>query len=397
MAPQPPRRSRPELTIHIVTCSPSYLPEVGGAEVGLHEVLRRLTVASNHRITVVTATTDLSCPPRAEIDGVEVVRYIRPDRWARWYGPTIAAWRNLPSILERLEPDLLHIAYILPSGLAAASWARRHGVPYVVSVVGSDIADPFIRPPLPLRLLADRAIHRSPHVVANSTAVMQIVSSKLSKRATRHVIFLGVDTDRFSPGIRSAARRVLGLPQYGPIVLALQRLERRKGIDVLLHAFQDVLKAVPEARLVIYGRGREGASLARLSHELGLGDAVLFAGYIDDASKPEAYRAADVFVLASHYEGLGIVLAEAASTGVPVVATSEGGTRDFVIDGTTGRLVPPGRPDVLSEVLVGLLKDQSRCSAMGRAGREHITSKANINDLVARYKNVFEAAAVTRG
>ena len=385
------------MTIHIVTCSPSYLPDVGGAEVGLHEILRRLAVASSHRITVVTAATNPSYPTREKIDGVEVVRYIRPHRWARWYSPTIAAWRHLPSILERLGPDLLHIAYILPSGLAAASWARRHEVPYVVSVVGSDIADPFILPPLPLRLLADRAIHRSPHVVANSTAVMQIVSSKLSTTASRHVISFGVDTDRFSPDVRGAARRALDLPQDRPIVLALQRLERRKGTDVLLRAFKGVVKAVPQARLVIYGRGREGAVLAQLSRELGLGDAVLFGGFIDDALKPEAYRAADVFVLASHYEGLGIVLAEAASTGLPVVATSEGGTNDFVIDGITGRLVPPGQPDVLSGVLVELLKDPSRCSAMGRAGREHIRRQANLDDLVARYQNVFETAVVTRG
>ncbi len=138
------------------------------------------------------------------------------------------------------------------------------------------------------------------------------------------------------------------------VVLAVGRLHRQKGFDILLEAFAQVLVRRKDVRLLILGEGGERSVLEQQRHRLGLDEVVEMPGYV---SNPLPYMAnADVFVLSSRWEGLGNVLIEALACGARVVATDcPSGPREILEQGRYGRLVPPEDPTALAKALVTAL------------------------------------------
>lgn len=188
----------------------------------------------------------------------------------------------------------------------------------------------------------------------------------------------GVDTDRFHPGCGGdQARKSLGLSAETPMVLATGRLVPRKGQDTLIDAWPQVLRAVPDARLVIVGKGPYGDDLHKKAATLGLCDSVIFAGSVPWADLPGYYDAANVFAMPSRarkrgleVEGLGIVYLEAGACETPVVVGNSGGAPDAVEDEVTGYLVDPRDPTDVARRIVKLLTDRELATQMGARGRE---------------------------
>jgi glycosyltransferase involved in cell wall biosynthesis len=116
-------------------------------------------------------------------------------------------------------------------------------------------------------------------------------------------------------------------------------------------------------------------TLAGLAASTGVRDRVVFTGRVPDGDLPGWLRSADVFVSAAPYEPLGEATVQAMACGIPVVATSVGANRDAVIDGTTGLLVPPGRPRLLGQRIRELLAAPVRRGALGAAGADRAGSR----------------------
>jgi glycosyltransferase involved in cell wall biosynthesis len=173
------------------------------------------------------------------------------------------------------------------------------------------------------------------------------------------VVSSGVE-DRFSPG---------GVRDGGPLVVAVARLMPQKGVPDLLAAFALVRRTVPGARLVVVGAGPERDRLARTIVDLDLGDAVDLPGYATPEELVGWYRRAWVVASASHREGYGLTLLEAAACGTPSVARRIPGHVDAVVDGRTGLLADdvPG----LAAALVALLTDADLRRHLGAAALEH--------------------------
>ena len=166
------------------------------------------------------------------------------------------------------------------------------------------------------------------------------------------VIPPGVDLNVFHPYIQSEARHQLDIPLDNNMVLFVGRIEPLKGVDTLLHAMQ-YLKESGEMPREIYmsviggdpGKPRETRhaeleKLMALRDELGLSDLVAFLGRRGQETLHRYYAAADVVVMPSHYESVGMVALEAMACGTPVIATDVGGLSQLVRDGETGFLVP---------------------------------------------------------
>jgi glycosyltransferase involved in cell wall biosynthesis len=165
-----------------------------------------------------------------------------------------------------------------------------------------------------------------------------------------HVIPPGVDTDRFSPGDRSEARKALGLPLDAFIAVAVRRLVPRMGLDVLLEAWAKLVSN-DETHLIlcIVGTGPQRAELEQHCTELGLKGLVRFAGRVDDENLVRYYRASDVSIVPSvALEGFGLVVLESVSTGTPVVASELGGLSEALSGLAPDMLVPPGDPEALA-------------------------------------------------
>lgn len=171
----------------------------------------------------------------------------------------------------------------------------------------------------------------------------------------------------------SKGRAALGVPEGAPLVGIAARLQRWKGIHVLLDAMRSILERHPEARLVVVGGswplepGHEGELRAQ-SKRLGLADRVIFAGHRTDVANCMA--AFDVAVHASDREPFGMVIVEAMALGRPVVAAAEGGPREIVTDGVDGLLVPHGDVGGLAFAVNRLLGDPVLAARLGAAARE---------------------------
>ena len=165
-----------------------------------------------------------------------------------------------------------------------------------------------------------------------------------------------------------------------PSILTVARLVPQKGIPVLLEAARIVLDRRPDARFTLFGDGPDRGPLERRAEELGLGNSVWFAGAVRGVE--DRLGEHDVFVLPSLWEGMPISLLEAMAAARPVVATAVSGSAELVIDGETGRLVPPGDPPALAAAILELLEDPLAAAAMASRARDRGRRNYSVDRMV---------------
>jgi phosphatidylinositol alpha-1,6-mannosyltransferase len=191
---------------------------------------------------------------------------------------------------------------------------------------------------------------------------------------------------------------------YGPhtvvIVGRMASTERYKGHDQLLLAWPRVLAEIPDATLVMVGRGDDVERLRAKAAALGLGRSVHFTGFLPDAALRGVLRNAGVFAMPSRGEGFGLVYLQAMRAGIPCLGSRDDAAADVIVDGETGLLVPRQDPDAISGALGRLLTDEPMRRRLGAAGRRRFESlftyprfRARLAGILARS---FPAAAQER-
>jgi glycosyltransferase involved in cell wall biosynthesis len=177
-----------------------------------------------------------------------------------------------------------------------------------------------------------------------------------------------------------------------PTVAFAGRLVREKGVDVLLHAFSDVVKQLPAARLILVGDGPERSALGQQVRSLGLAERVEMTGQQSPEETQRRLAGAWVQTVPSRWlEPFGMVAAEAMMRGAAVVASDAGGLPEIVQDGRTGLLVPPGDAGSLAAALVRLLQDAGEADRMGREGRAVAVARFGIEAHVDRFVETYRA------
>lgn len=220
-------------------------------------------------------------------------------------------------------------------------------------------------------------------------AVSHAVRASLppSKGAQVEVVVQGVDLDALVAATdRDGARRELGVGDDEVLIGTVANLRPQKGYHDLLTAARTVLDQTPRARFVAIGQGPQEAEVAELHEQLGLGDRFVLLGHRADAVR--LMSGFDVFCLASHYEGLPVALMEALALGIPVVATRAGGIHELVTDGTEGRLVPPGHPDLLAAALVEGAADEAVRATWSKCAAERGTTLSILRS-VRRHEDLY--------
>ncbi|MBE8516475.1 glycosyltransferase [Amycolatopsis sp. H6(2020)] len=330
---------------------------------GVAAVVLELAVAQHARGWSVT----IACPPsgwlpdRARDLGIEVRGWTA----GRAPGPrSITEALRLRRLLTDLDPDVVHL-HSSKAGLAGRLAVRgaRPTVfqPHMWSFESAS----------GLLLRAATAWER---FASRWTDLLVCVSDDelVSGRAAgvtaeAEVVCNGVDTSRFVPADRTAARRRLGLPAHAPIAVCLGRLAEFKGQDQLLSAWPAVLRRLPDAQLVFAGDGPMGP-VWRERYPVAGHASVHWAGHTDD---PAAwYTAADVVVLPSRAEGMALVPLEAMACGRPVVGFDVGGMRQSVAD--AGAVVTPGDVGLLAEAVAARLADPGLAQREGELGRRRV-------------------------
>jgi phosphatidylinositol alpha-1,6-mannosyltransferase len=201
----------------------------------------------------------------------------------------------------------------------------------------------------------------------------------------------GVDVETFHPAVDGSVVRVRHGLAGRPVIVCVSRLVPRKGQDTLIAALPLVRRAVPDAALLLVGKGPYHDDLLRAAGRHGVRDHVVLTGGVPHAQLPAHYAAGDVFAMPCRtrragmdVEGLGIVYLEASATGLPVLAGNSGGAPDAVQDGRTGYVVDGRSPHLVAARLIELLQDEALRTRMGMAGRAWVQREWRWDVLAAR-------------
>ncbi len=303
-------------------------------------------------------------PPAAVIDGiaVEYPRVVVPPRRLLAHRQGDLFYRGLravlPSVRER-GPDLIHAHQALPDGAAARLLAADLGVAYVVTVHGADV-NVNLRRSGPVRERTIRALHGAAAVVAVSSAVARRLEGDVAQERLHTVL----------NGVTGHAQVVPSELLPGrPLVLSVGNLYASKGHAIVLAALAHLGSRLSDVAYVVVGDGPEKGRLEARARELGLAGRVVFLGWRPHDEVLGLMARADAFVLPSAPEGFGLVYAEAMAQGTPVVACRGEGPDDFVEDGVSGLLVPPGDVDAVARAIARLLDDRTTAARLAEAGR----------------------------
>ncbi|MGY4927359.1 glycosyltransferase [Streptomyces sp. 900105755] len=286
--------------------------------------------------------------------------------------------RRLGRLLDEVRPALVH-AHSAKAGLAGRL-AVRGRVPtlfqphaWSFEAVGGATAA--------LALRWERWGARWAHRVVCVSEAERTTGMRAGIRARYTVVPNGIDTEHFTPAGPVGPAGPGERPAGAPLVVCVGRLCRQKGQDVLLRAWPEVLRRVPDARLALVGDGPDRDALHRLAASVSAApvsaDSVEFVGPVADV-RPW-YRAADLVVLPSRWEGMALAPLEALACGRPVLVTDVDGARESLPPGHAAHcLVPPGRPGALAGAVAALLLDPELRASLGGRGRRHVLSTHDV-------------------
>ena len=206
------------------------------------------------------------------------------------------------------------------------------------------------------------------------------------------LIYNGVDLQRYDHQEPCCTLpEEYGMEPGSQIVGVVARLEPEKGHPTLLEAWPGVLRAVPDAYLLIVGEGSRRDALEAQARELRIAHRVVFTGRRDDV--PAVTAALDVAVLPSYREAQGLTILEAMALSRPVVASNVGGIPEMVEDGVTGLLVPPHDAAALTAAIVRLLTDHPYADMLGRAGHDLVHDRFCLELMVEAVASIYDEGA----
>ena len=371
--------------LHVITRLP-----IGGAERMLLGVLRNLDPARfesevcciQDRGELATEVEDMGIP-------LHVLGLMRSNRFDR---EAVAALRRL--VRER-RIDLVH-CHLYHANLYGRLAAWREHVPAIASVHNTYTRHKWHRH-LINRLLARISFR----VTAGSADVEQDIL-RHDHVAPEKLVRLPncIDLDRTNSVLDAGeAKQRLGLGPANMVIGTVGRMEEQKGHGVLLDAFAllRTMPGIPAAslRLLIVGDGRLKAATEAKAFQLGIADACRFPGSISQLG--DVYRAIDLFVMPSLWEGLSLAMLEAMAASLPMVATDVGGARDVLGDNRHGLLVPPGDAAALAQSLATLVIDPQQRRELANFGSLHVRDNYSVAHLSRQLGALYQSALTAQG
>jgi glycosyltransferase involved in cell wall biosynthesis len=299
--------------------------------------------------------------------------------------------RAVQRLVHDTRADVVH-SHGKGAGLYGRLAAWLVGVPSVHTFHGIHY-EGYSRIGQRLYLELERRLAGVTHTIINVSKSQNEEALRLGLTVPEHseVIVNGIDVDEFAarPASDKAA---LGLTPGKQAVGYVARFDPVKRHDVLLKAFELVVKRNPNVELLLAGEGPEKARINELAGRLNI--RVVMPGTID--RRMNAYTSCDLYVASSSKEGLPLAPLEAMASGLAVVATKVPGNQDVVDDGKTGILVPRDDPAELANAIGSLLEDSVLRARMGQAGRDRVRSEFNIDSMVRMTADVYRRAAASK-
>ncbi|HEX7010409.1 MAG TPA: glycosyltransferase [Phycisphaeraceae bacterium] len=337
--------------MNILMLTNTYLPHVGGVA---HSVASFKTAleAMGQRVLVVAPMFNGAAEQEPGVVRVPALQHFN--------GSDFSVRLPIPGLLfakiQRFKPEIVHAHHPFLLGDTALRIATARGLPLVFTqhtmyeqythyVPGDSAAMKRFA----IRLATEFA-NLCDHVVAPSQSIAQLIRRRGVSTAIS-VIPTGVDPARFAQGDGQAARQAQGIASDDFVVGHVGRLAPEKNLAFLAEAVTTFMLQHPRARFLVVGGGPAQADIEAIFARYQLGDRLHFTGPLRGQALADAYHAMDVFAFASRSETQGMVLAEAITAGVPVVALDAPGSREVVQDGVNGRLLKHEEVNTFADAL----------------------------------------------
>ena len=370
--------------MNVCFVTPEYFPISGGTGAYVYYLSHSLQKLG-HNVHVVARDKQDS---EKKIDGIEV-HYIKGigNVLTRYWRFARSASKKIEKLNKKIGFDVIHAnlplvpSFAIPKDSAKALVCAVHstwkGEAIVTKRDNPKELNPneksMLRFNFMLRSYEKKLMKRSDALIAVSKYTVDELTELYGiKKEKIHVIYNGVDTEKFKPrSNRAELRREFGLEEDKKIVLFVGRLYHRKGLEVLLRSIPPVLKDFSNVKFVISGKGfkKKEENLRKLAKQLDIEDHVTFLGYVPDEKLPNLYSASDVFVLPAIYENFPFAILEAQSTALPVISTKVGGIPEFIVNAQNGFLINTGDSRQLAQRILTLLQDPKFAKEMGKRGR----------------------------
>jgi glycosyltransferase involved in cell wall biosynthesis len=372
-----------------------FLPRVNGVSTSIATFRRELAAAGvDAHVVCPRYGGETADPETTRLAGARVPfdpedRFVAPGRFVAAAAP--------------LRFDLVHVQTPFSAHRAGVRLARSRGVP-LVETWHTDFEHYFEHylplVPAPLARAVGRSIARRvgravDRLIVPSSAVDAALAA-CGVTTPRVVLPTGLAAGDLGRGDGARFRAAHGIAPARPVAVHVGRMAREKNVGFLLDVAERVRREIPDLLLILAGEGPARAELERRVARRGLGAHVLFLGYLDRASQlADCYRAGDAFLFASTTETQGLVLLEAMSLGVPVVAVAAGGTVDLLAR-RRGALVPELDAGEFAAAVVRLLGDRALAARLAAEGREEAarwSAAAGAERLASVYEDLLSAAS----
>ena len=378
----------------IAIASAVYYPMINGVAVFSHNLATGLAGRGNEVLVICPSQTGKN---HVEMqDGVKVC-YLKsvqakvyPDQiheipkkrrlfYKHGFRVSVFPQKEVANILSEFCPDVVHVQVSDPIGLSVVGYARRHGIPVVTTehnqpeVLTEPLHVPrLVKKPVNALLSAyfrNRQSKSDFVTMPTKQAIENLIYAKKEEfKVPVAAVSNGVDLSHFKPGkANKTIYKKYDVPEGRPIVLYVGRVDPEKNVGTVLSAFQSVLEKVPDALLVIVGDGVDLTRLRKEASKLGISKSVKFLGKVLAPDLYEIYKMGDVFVTASEIETQGIVLIEAAASGLPLVAVNAGAVREICVNNENGFLIEINKKSksmisdvksMISDAVSMILKDE---------------------------------------
>lgn len=340
---------------------------------------------------------DHNCP-LCQFEGLNTISapYIRPpgNWYNRWSGFVVfnVIRKKVLRLHKEKRFDIIYATDLFPDGDAAVRLSKYLRTPATCLCIGVDV-----------NITAHTSNRMYRHFVKTAKALDGVLTCGQSvadgvKAVTGKnplCVYGVLDLEEFSPASdKTSLRKELGLPSDKTIALYAGYLMKRKGIYELVEAFYRARQKYPHTLLVMCGGGPEKAGLENLARERNIEHSVLLVGEVEPEQMSKWMKASNLFVLASHTEGMPNVMMEAMACGLPVIATTVGGLPEAIGDCEGAILVPPKNIEALEEAMVKVIADHQLQARMQIASRtraeERFSVKRNARRILDYLQEIVE-------
>jgi glycosyltransferase involved in cell wall biosynthesis len=368
-------------------------PHMGGIEKVSYEQSKRLT---EHGYKIDVLTSKIRGQNEQPAKGIRVFPYSNLNIAERIGVPypvlSFEAYRKFVQVIKNC--DLVHAhGHVYMSSYMAGMVAKKYKKPFIVTQHNTFIDYQSILNMI--ERLNDFTIGKSVlkhanRIITVSKETRKYVLGLGADKSKTTVIYNGVDTDFFHPVNKGDSRKKVGLPKNRKIIFSVRRLVYKNGLDTLIESVPLLTPDHPNILFVVAGKGPSRKFIEKRIKELGMDTNIKLTGFVPDRLLPLYYDAADYFILPSASgEGLPLVLLEAMACGLPVIATTVGGTPEIIKHMKNGVLVPPRNPEAMTEALSKLLSEERLGSTIGEEARRIVEDRFTWEENLRQLQKIY--------